>query len=168
MKGLRAYVADEWAIICAQLLHHLRYPSNIVIAAANESDQCFPGILLQDTNSCKFRCLLFEIGIRCCPFFVQLAQIRLQIEVMLNKFEGVIGVWSRRFGRGGRSRRRRGQKDFGMPRKYSAIVEVLGVLPQREDSAMEGARPFVLGRLAPSIERTLSARYEIQVYMCLT
>ena len=65
-------------------LYHLRYANDVVVAAADEADQRFPRILPQDAHPGELGGLLLEVGVRAGPFFVQLCQIRFQVEVVVD------------------------------------------------------------------------------------
>jgi hypothetical protein len=70
--------------------YHLRYPRNVVIATADESNQCLPGVLSHDPYPSKLRRPFSKVWISCRPLLVQFRQVRLQIEIVLNQILRVI------------------------------------------------------------------------------
>jgi hypothetical protein len=69
--------------------------------------------------------------------FVKLGEVGLEIEVMVDKRSGIIGI-----GAGGED---------------GTVVKMRCILPEGEYAAMEGAGPFVFGRSAPSVNGELCA-----------
>lgn len=131
VKCLTANVRNEGAIVRAQFVHHLRDSCDVIVARADEAYQCFPSILLQYSHSCEFWRLLSEIGVRGRPLLVQLAQVEIEIEIVLDQVEGIILV------RCGTGRRRWRCEERGMsPRlgECCAIMKTFGILSKREHS----------------------------------
>jgi hypothetical protein len=80
-KGNSQHIADYRTF---KDTYHLRYPHNIVIAAANESNQGLPSILSQYSDAGELGSSLLKIGIRRRPLIVKAGKVYTQIEVMAN------------------------------------------------------------------------------------
>jgi hypothetical protein len=61
--------------------YHLRYPANVIITAAYEAYQCFPGILTEDAHTLEGWGFLLEISICFRPLVIERAQIKVQTKV---------------------------------------------------------------------------------------
>lgn len=51
------------SIVNTEFLDHLRNARYVIIAAADEGDQGFPGVLAEDANPCEFRGFLLEVRV---------------------------------------------------------------------------------------------------------
>jgi hypothetical protein len=63
----------------------LRYPGNVIIAAANEPDKRFPWVLPQYAHASELGGLLLEVRIRRRPLFIQRRELGLEIEIVSDK-----------------------------------------------------------------------------------
>lgn len=128
---LRADVADQRAVVHAQLLDHLRDPGDVVVAAAYEADEGLPCILLQDAHAGEPGRFPLEVRVRGRPLFVELYQVRGQVEVVLDEREralvvvrgGSVDGW-----RVGEQWCRR--RSICGQREDCAVMEVLAILSQ--------------------------------------
>lgn len=57
------YGPDEGTVVHAELLDHLGNARNVVIAAADEGEQRFPGVLAQDADPSELGGFLFEVWV---------------------------------------------------------------------------------------------------------
>jgi len=103
VKSLITNVPNQRPIMHAQLLHHLRYSRNVVVARTNEANQRLPGILLQNADASELWCLLLEIGVSGGPLFVQPLEIVVEVKVVLDQVQCIVIGADR--GAGGRRRR---------------------------------------------------------------
>ncbi len=71
-QGLWSREVMEWlaldrpnigTIVNTQLVHHLADSRDVVVTAANEGDQSFPCVLVEDTDSCECRSTAGKVGI---------------------------------------------------------------------------------------------------------
>ncbi|KAI6875777.1 hypothetical protein KC323_g235 [Hortaea werneckii] len=69
--------------------HHLRNAGDVVVATADEANKRFPGILLQYPYAGELGRFLGKVGIGCGPLFVELREVRSEVKVMLDQFEGI-------------------------------------------------------------------------------
>jgi hypothetical protein len=127
----------------AQIVNHGGYAEDIVVAAADEADQRFPGVLAQDADASEGRGALLEVGVGGGPLLVEGGQVWGEVEVMVQQSESIVGGGS------------------VVGREQGAVVDCLLVLAQGEDTAMKGTGPDVIGRLAPS-RRVLEGRGDSQ------
>jgi hypothetical protein len=85
VKSLTINVFNQRPIMRAQLLYHLGYPRNVVVARTNEANQRLPGILLQNADASELWCPLPEIGIGGGPLFVEVLEVVLEVKVVLDQ-----------------------------------------------------------------------------------
>jgi hypothetical protein len=83
-------MTQERAIIDAKFVHHLGYTGDIVIAAADETNEGFPCILFEYAYASKFRRFLCEVGIGRRPLIIQLGQVRSEVEIVLDKLQRAV------------------------------------------------------------------------------
>jgi hypothetical protein len=60
----------------------LRYPGNVIIAAANESDKRFPWVLPQYAHAGELGGFLLEVCVRRRPLLIQRREPGLEIEIV--------------------------------------------------------------------------------------
>ena len=77
------------------MAHHLRYSNDVVIAAANETEQCLPRILPKYSHSSELRRLALEVLVCQGPSRVQGGEIGVEIQVMPDEVWSVILVVAR-------------------------------------------------------------------------
>jgi len=73
-----------------QLMYHLTNSCDIVVATADEADQCLPSVLLQYANSGELWRSLLKVCISGRPLGVELREVDIEVEVMANECLGVI------------------------------------------------------------------------------
>lgn len=73
---------NEGAVVKAELLDHLRDARNVVVAAADEGDQGFPGVLAKDADAGELGGFFAEVGVLGRPFGVEGGEVGGEVEVM--------------------------------------------------------------------------------------
>ena len=135
--------------VSSSLTYHLRNSYYIVVATTDETNQCFPSILLQYSHTCEFRRFSLEIRICHRPLLVQLRQVRAKIEVVMHQCFCVI-VFERRYCHSLWRRGRRRQWSLGLFGEDSFVVQMRRILTQGKYASMKGTRPDLVFRLPPS------------------
>ena len=107
--------------------YHLTYASNIVITTTDKPNKRLPSILPQYSDSCKFGRLFFEVCVRLGPLFIQSLQIRLEVQVVSQKFLRTV-IFTLEFG-------------LQVSWYSCSIVQMSRVLSERKQSAMNSTRP---------------------------
>lgn len=80
-------MAEERAVVGAEFVHHLGDADDVVIGRANETNERFPGVLFENSDSCESGRSAGEVCIVGRPFFIELCEVGFQVEVVLDEVE---------------------------------------------------------------------------------
>lgn len=90
MVRLVVEMAEQWAVVEAQLMDHLADARDVVVAAADEADERFPGVLLENADAGEFGCFLGEVGVGKGPLLVQFREVRAEVEIVFDQLGEVL------------------------------------------------------------------------------
>lgn len=94
------HVPQERSVVDAEFMYHLADADDIVVAAADEAHERFPGVLLEDAHARELGCFFCEVWVLGGPLLVETCEIWAEVEVVFDELERVVVVGRGTKGRG--------------------------------------------------------------------